>query len=76
MPLLAKKKFLAPQMISIPIPDCNICKVKQQLLKKFNIEIPIIRWNNRFFVRISIQIYNTKKDANKLIEALKIIFKL
>ena len=76
VPLLAKKKFLAPQMISIPIPDCNICKVKQQLLKKFNIEIPIIRWNNRFFVRISIQIYNTKEDANKLIEALKIIFKL
>ena len=76
MPLLAKKKFLAPQMISIPIPDCNIYKIKQQLLKKFNIEIPIIRWNNRFFVRISIQIYNTKEDANKLIEALKIIFKL
>ena len=76
MPLLAKKKFLAPQMISVPIPDCNIYKIKQQLLKIFNIEIPIIRWNNRFFVRISIQIYNTKEDANKLIEALKIIFKL
>ena len=76
LPLLAKKKFLAPQMISIPIPDCNIDKVKQQLLKKFNIEIPIISWNNRSFIRISIQIYNTKADANKLIEALKIIFKL
>ena len=48
----------------------------KKLLKKFNIEIPIISWNNRSFVRISIQIYNTKEDANKLIEALKIIFKL
>ena len=63
-------------MISIPIPNCNIEKLKKKLLAKFNIEIPIIKWKNRCFIRISIQIYNSKKDANKLIKALKIIFKI
>jgi isopenicillin-N epimerase len=63
-------------MISIPIPKCNVDNLKKQLLKKFNIEIPIIKWNNKCFVRISIQIYNSKKEANKLINALKIIFKI
>ena len=76
MPLLANKEFLPPQMISIPIPKCNVDNLKKQLLKKFNIEIPIIKWNNKCFVRISIQIYNSKKEANKLINALKIIFKI
>ena len=74
IPLLANPKFLAPQMISIPIPKCNVDNVKRQLLNKFNIEIPVIKWKNKYFVRISIQIYNTQKDANKLIKALKVIF--
>ena len=38
IPLLANREFLAPQMISIPIPKCNVDHVKTQLLKKFNIE--------------------------------------
>ena len=36
IPLLANREFLAPQMISIPIPKCNVDHVKTQLLKKFN----------------------------------------
>ena len=75
-PLLAKQNFLAPQMISIPVPKYNVDKLKKLLLEKFNIEIPVIKWKNKCFVRISIQIYNTKEDANKLIWALKKIYKL
>lgn len=63
-------------MISIPIPKCNVDHVKTQLLKKFNIEIPVIKWKNRCFVRISIQIYNSKSELIKLTQALKKIFKL
>ena len=76
IPLLANREFLAPQMISIPIPKCNVDHVKTQLLKKFNIEIPVIKWKNRCFVRISIQIYNSKSELIKLTQALKKIFKL
>ena len=76
IPLLANQDFLAPQMISIPVPYCNVDNLKQKLLKKFNIEIPVIKWKNRCFVRISIQIYNSKNEANKLINALKSIFKI
>jgi isopenicillin-N epimerase len=76
IPLLANQEFLAPQMISIPVPKCNVYKLKKQLLEKFNIEIPVIKWKNKCFVRISIQIYNNEIEANKLIKALVVIFKL
>lgn len=76
LPLLANYKYLAPQMISIPVPQCNVTILKKQLLEEFNIEIPVIKWKNKCFVRISIQIYNTQKEANKLIKAIATIFKL
>ncbi len=76
IPLLASKDFLAPQMISIPVPKCNVDNLKEQLLEKFNIEVPVIKWKNKCFVRISIQIYNNQNEANKLIKALVTIFKL
>jgi isopenicillin-N epimerase len=76
MPLLASKGFLAPQMISIPVPKCNVDNLKKKLLEKFNIEIPVIKWKNYCFVRISIQIYNNQNEAEKLIKALVAIFKL
>ena len=63
-------------MISIPVPQCNVTILKKQLLEEFNIEIPVIKWKNKCFVRISIQIYNTQKEANQLIKAIAIIFKL
>ena len=76
LPLLANYKYLAPQMISIPVPKCDVNILKKKLLDEFNIEIPVIKWKNKCFVRISIQIYNTQKEANKLIKAIAIIFKL
>ena len=76
IPLLANQEFLAPQMISIPVPECNVYNLKKQLLEKFNIEIPVIKWKNKCFVRISVQIYNSKIETNKLIKALVVIFKL
>ena len=76
MPLLASKGFLAPQMISIPVPKSNVDNLKKQLLEKSNIEIPVIKWKNKCFVRISVQIYNNQNEADKLIKALVAIFKL
>ena len=35
------------------------------------IQIPFMIWNNISLIRISIQVYNTKEDVYKLLEALK-----
>lgn len=62
------------QMCSIPLPTgTDALKLKQQLYDDFKVEIPIISWQGRTFARISIQAYNTQKDVDTLVSALKTI---
>jgi selenocysteine lyase/cysteine desulfurase len=35
--------------------------------------VPLVRWNNREFLRISIQAYNSVEDLDRLVGALKAI---
>jgi isopenicillin-N epimerase len=74
--LLATPEFLAPQMISVPVPDCDVMDLKQKLLDDYNVEVPVFRWNNHCIVRVSMQGYNTAADANCLVDALTDIFRL
>jgi isopenicillin-N epimerase len=74
LPLLGAQKFLARQMISIPVPECDIADLKNKLLQEYDIEIPVFRWNDLCVVRISIQGYNTREDAQRLIDAMSDIF--
>jgi len=37
------------------------------------VEIPLIRWNGRQFIRISIQGYNDERDVDALLAALKVV---
>ena len=71
MPLLADRKFLPPLMISVPIPKVNELEFQRKLYKNYNIEIPIIPWEDKSFSRISYQLYNSKRDLEKLEYALK-----
>lgn len=59
------------QMISLPLPRCNPEILKQRLYDKYKIEVPIITWNNRHLIRVSIQGYNTREDVDVLVSALK-----
>jgi len=61
------------QMAALPIPHCDLEKLKHRLYDEFHIEIPTVEWNGRHFVRISIQGYNTRVDVDALVEALKIL---
>ena len=71
LPLLADRKFLPPLMISLPIPKVNELEFQRKLYKNYNIEIPIIPWEDKSFARISYQLYNSIKDLEKLEYALK-----
>ncbi len=76
LPLLAASELLTSQMISVPIPDCDVTDLHRRLLSDYNIEIPVILWADLCLVRVSIQGYNTQEDADALVAAISEIFEL
>jgi isopenicillin-N epimerase len=58
------------QMVTMPLPRCHPVRLKQALLERHAIEIPVIRWGDRTFVRLSVQAYNTEADVDTLMMAL------
>lgn len=71
LPLTPDSPAWFAQMASLPLPPCNAETLKQRLYNEFHIEVPIINWNERQFVRVSIQAYNTQADVDALAEALQ-----
>jgi isopenicillin-N epimerase len=58
------------QMATIPLPPCDANKLQQGLYDAYRIEVPIITWGERQFVRVSVQGYNTQDDVDCLVAAL------
>lgn len=58
------------QMVAISLPKCDVFELKEKLYQTYAIEIPAISWENREFLRMSIQGYNTEEDAEKFIQSL------
>ena len=72
---LLKKKPISSddfigQMSSIPMDSNDIIQDQIEFYVKYKIQIPFIKWNDKEFFRISIQVYNSKEDVFKLLEAL------
>jgi isopenicillin-N epimerase len=60
-------------MATIPLPPCDAEELKQRLYDEYQVEVPIIMWGERQFVRVSIQGYNTKDDVEALLRALNAV---
>jgi isopenicillin-N epimerase len=58
------------QMFSVRLPQLDLELLKQRLYDDFRIEVPVIRWSDEVFLRVSIQGYNDEQDAGALIAAL------
>jgi isopenicillin-N epimerase len=64
------------QMAVAPIPSVtDPVKLKSRLYDEFRIEIPVTEWDSKFFLRISVQGYNTQDDIDALIEALEVLLR-
>lgn len=61
------------QMSALPLPPCHLDALKARLYDEYRIEIPTIHWNDRQFVRLSVQGYNSRADITRLIEALRVL---
>ncbi len=60
----------APQMIALPLPDCDTAALHLALRAR-GVEIPCYRWQGRCFARLSVQGYNREEDGIRLIAALR-----
>jgi isopenicillin-N epimerase len=61
------------QMCSVPLPICNVAAgetLQRRLWEEYQIEVPIVEWRDRFFVRVSIQAYNSHRDVDQLLKGL------
>ncbi|MDQ3700481.1 MAG: aminotransferase class V-fold PLP-dependent enzyme [Chloroflexota bacterium] len=58
------------QMVAMPLPPCDAVALKRRLLDEHSIEIPIVTWDGRQLVRVSVQGYNTHADVAALVDAL------
>jgi len=59
------------QMCSIPIQPKNPIRLKEKLFNAFKIEIPITNFLNNYYLRVSIQAYNSQEDIDTLTEAIQ-----
>ena len=58
-------------MASIPLPILDADTFKKKLLEKYNIQVPVFKWEGNSYLRYSIQAYNSDDDLKKLFSAVK-----
>ena len=69
LPPLSSPDWFA-QMFAVPLPPCDLDALKRRLYEEFGVEVPLVRWNGRQLLRVSVQGYNTRRDMDRLVTAL------
>ncbi|MCF6133353.1 aminotransferase class V-fold PLP-dependent enzyme [Flavobacterium wongokense] len=59
------------QMASVPINTDKPSELKNMLYDKYKIQVPVMPLNGNFYIRYSINAYNSQLDLDKLYNALK-----
>lgn len=70
VPLAPPEHFTA-QMFSAEIKCDNPEKLHDKLLNKYRIQIPVMRQDDKVYLRYSIQVFNDQADLDRLYGALK-----
>ena len=70
-PLHARSDDWFAQLAAAQLPaDTDLPALKIRLYDEFRIEIPLIEWQDKKLIRISVQGYNTEADIDRLLFAL------
>lgn len=59
------------QMVTIPLPDCDVDWLQRRLLEEYRIEAPVGRFADQCGIRVSVQACNRLDEIKRLINALK-----
>jgi isopenicillin-N epimerase len=60
-------------MAHVPLPDGDARGLQAQLWQQYGIEVPVIDFRQRRFIRVSCHLYNRRSDIDRLAEALSIL---
>lgn len=63
------------QMGIAPLPSSDLTVLKGHLYSEYKIEVPLIQWHDKQFIRISVQGYNTQDDVDTLVRALSVLLR-
>jgi isopenicillin-N epimerase len=58
-------------MAHVPLPPGETLPLQQRLWSDFGIEVPIVGWNDRRWIRVSCHLYNTAAEIDRLVDALR-----
>lgn len=73
-PLYPLDSDLYHQMAIAPLPETtDVQKLKERLYEEYRVEVPLIEWNGKKFLRVSVQGYNTQEDVEALCQALEVL---
>jgi isopenicillin-N epimerase len=61
------------QMAAIQLPELDTKVLQRRLYGEFKVEVPVYIWNDKPFLRISVQGYNDKRDTDALIRGLEVL---
>lgn len=73
---LSSPQFCAPQMVAMPIPECDPAEIHKLLFDRHRIEIPVFRWQDHCIARLSVQGYNSRPQMDRLLGALSDLLNL
>jgi len=59
------------QMGIAPLPNSDLDQLKRYLYDEYKVEVPLIQWRDKQFVRVSVQGYNSQEDIDTFIGALE-----
>lgn len=75
MPLTPDSPQWYGSMAHVPLPPGDHTLLQRTLWERFGIEVPIVTWNDRKFIRVSCHLYNNLADIDRLIDALANLLK-
>jgi isopenicillin-N epimerase len=60
------------QLVSIPLPQgVNTGELKTKLYERYRIEVPLVEWSGKPYVRVSAQAHTRDEDIEQFIQAIK-----
>jgi isopenicillin-N epimerase len=74
-PATVDSRDLYAQMTGFLLSDLDPGALQTRLRDEFSIEIPVIEFDGRSTLRVSVQGYNTKSDLDALVDALGVILR-
>jgi isopenicillin-N epimerase len=69
-PIVPDSREWYGNMAHVPLPLGDAADLQKRLWSGYGIEVPIIHWDDRRWIRVSCHLYNTRAEIDRLVDAL------